>query len=136
MFSHTFDFLTGDGGWINWVGTSWVTGQGWVGSRVDAQDFADHIQRVGFAHRVVTHVEFTYTSDACGGANCVNSIWASRSGTYTFQQDQAGSAGTHTIVWNGSADIDTIQLAANGGTDATSSVITSATISGIGIDPF
>lgn len=136
QWTHVFDFLTADQSFTNWVGTTWSSGQGWVGSRVDPADFADHIKGPVVATRRVVHIEVTCDSSSPGGANAIASIYGVLGGVTVFQTNDTTVNGVHTYQWSGSEDIDQIWFAINGGSGATASSITHAEAVGAGVDPY
>lgn len=136
QWTHVFDFLTADQSFTNWVATTWTSGQGWVGSRTDPADFADHIKGPVVASRRVTHIEVTCDATSPSGANAIASIYGVLGGVTVFQTNDATVNGVHTYQWSGSEAIDQIWFAINGGSGASASVITHALAVGAGVDPY
>lgn len=135
-WTHVFDFTIANGSFTNWVATTWVSGQGWVGSRTGPGDYADHIKGPVVASRRVTHVEVTVTSTDPSGIDAVTSIFGRLSGGAVFQSDATTVDGVFTYTWDGDATIDQVWFAANGGDTSTGQVITRVSITGSGSDPY
>lgn len=133
-WTHTFDFLTSDGGWSDMGnGSSWITGQGWRGGGTGNRD--------AFIHRLFTDVHILsiivsgYTASV-GGANQLYNSYGKRNSTTEFFNSTAASAGNFIRNLTVNETLDEIELDYNSGTTGGAIYITQVQISGSGEDPF
>lgn len=138
VWSHTFDFIAGDGGFVSDAahgGAAYIPGTGWVSNNSGANAFSIH--RTGLAAFTLTEAQWTIIADSpTGGAN----LYTDGDVTPTFSAVGYSGTGSQLKIFSGSIVITSgsLRLGMDGTNDSGGhhQKITKIVLSGTGADPF